>query len=73
MPVLGNKLHTFVDEKHTNVVVLWQFDVNCFTKTDRQTHLFNILFFRTTWVSWHQKGYTSLGFNEARDDGVVVA
>ena len=39
--------------------------------TDR--HPFHGLFSRTTWVSCHQKGYTSLDFNEARDDGVAVA
>jgi len=33
-------------------------------------HPFNGLFFRTTWVSRHQKGKTSLDLNEARDDGV---
>jgi len=27
----------------------------------------------TTWVTWHQKGLTHLDFDEARDDGVVVA
>jgi len=27
----------------------------------------------TTWVSWHQKRYTNLDVNEARDDGVAVA
>jgi len=32
---------------------------------------FNGLFSRTTWVSWHQKGKTSLDLNEARDDGVL--
>jgi len=31
---------------------------------------FNGLFFRTTWVSQHQKGKTSLDLNEARHDGV---
>ena len=30
-------------------------------------------FSRTTWVSRHQKGWTILDFNEARDDGVTVA
>jgi len=34
----------------------------------KNKHPFNILFSRTTWVSWHQKGYTNLDFNEARDD-----
>ena len=33
-------------------------------------HLFSGLFSRTTWVSWYQKGKTSLNLNEARDDGV---
>ena len=32
---------------------------------------FNGLFSRTTWVSWYQKGTTSLDSNEARDDGVL--
>ena len=36
-------------------------------------HLFNSLFWGTPWVSWHQKGRTILGFNEARYDGVAVA
>jgi len=31
---------------------------------------FNGLFSRTTWVSWYQKGKTSLDLNEARDDRV---
>jgi len=31
-------------------------------------HPFNGLFSRTTWVSWYQKGKTSLDLNEARDD-----
>jgi len=35
--------------------------------------LLNGLFFRTTWVSWHQKGYTNMDFNEATDDGMAVA
>jgi len=35
-------------------------------------HPFNALFFRTTWVSQYQKGKTSLGLNEARDNGVWV-
>jgi len=30
-------------------------------------------FFRTNWVSRHQKGRTILNFNEARADGVAVA
>jgi len=32
---------------------------------------FNGLFSRTTWVSWYQKGKTSLDLNEAGDDGVL--
>jgi len=35
--------------------------------------VFNGLFSRTAWVSRHQKGYTNLDFNKARDDGVAVA
>jgi len=34
-------------------------------------HPFNGLFSRTTWVSWYQKGETSLDLNQARDDGVL--
>jgi len=45
-------------------------------KTDIVTYvvllrLFNSLFSRTTWVSWYQKGKTSLDLNEARDDDVL--
>ena len=29
---------------------------------------FNVLFSRTTWVCCHQKGYTNLDFNDARND-----
>jgi len=31
------------------------------------THTFNDPFSGTTWVSWYQKGKTSLDFTEARD------
>ena len=34
-------------------------------------HPFNGHFSWTTWVSWHQKGKTSLDLNEARDDRVL--
>ena len=34
-------------------------------------HPFNCLFSRTIWVSWYQKGNTSLELNEARDGGVL--
>jgi len=34
-------------------------------------HLFNGLFSITTWVSWYQKGETSLDLNDTRDDGVL--
>jgi len=34
-------------------------------------HPFNGLFSRTTWVSWYQKGKTSLDLNEAKDDGAL--
>ena len=36
-------------------------------------HPLNGLLSRTDWVSWHQKGRTIVDFNEARDDGVIVA
>jgi len=36
-------------------------------------HVFNGLFSRATWISWHQKGYTNLDFNEASNDEVAVA
>jgi len=39
----------------------------------KQKHPFNSLLSRTTCVSQHQKGWTNLDFNEARDDGVAVA
>jgi len=29
-----------------------------------------LIFSRTNWISWYQKGKTSLDSNEARDDGV---
>jgi len=32
---------------------------------------FNGLFSRTTWLSWYQKGETSLDLNDERDDGVL--
>jgi len=34
-------------------------------------HLFNSLLSRTTWVSWYQKGQTSLDLNQARDHRVL--
>jgi len=33
-------------------------------------HPFNSYFSRTTWVSWYQKGKTSLDLNKAKDDRV---
>ena len=38
---------------------------------DTTLHPFDGLFFRTTWLSRHQKGKTSLDLNEERDDGVL--
>jgi len=35
------------------------------------TTVVNGLFSRTTWISWYQKGKTSLDLNEARDDVVL--
>jgi len=40
-------------------------------RQQQQQHPFNDLFSRTTWVSWYQKGKTSLHLNEARDDRVL--
>ena len=34
-------------------------------------HPFNGLFSSTAWVSWYQKGKTSLDLNQTRDDGVL--
>jgi len=34
--------------------------------THTQTHPFNVLFYRTTRVSWYQKGKTNVDFTEAR-------
>ena len=34
-------------------------------------HLFNGLFYRTTWVSRYEKGKTSLDLNEAEDNWVL--
>jgi len=42
-------------------------------KETTATTLILDLFSRTAWVSRYQKGGTILDFNEARDDGVVVA
>ena len=44
---------------------------NYLTKHYYYYYMFNGLFSRTTWVSWYQKGKTSLDFNETRDDGVL--
>ena len=44
-------------------------DLNSFWYAQLQP--FNGLFSRTTWVSWYQKGKTSLDLNEARNDGVL--
>jgi len=52
-----------------SVVVL----ITCSENRQTDRHPFNGVFSRTTSVSWHRKGYTNLDFNEARDDGVVVA
>ena len=34
-------------------------------------HPFNSLFSMPMWVSWYQKGKTSLDLNEVRDDGIL--
>jgi len=41
-----------------------------FLETSTTLQLFNSLFSMTTWVSWYQKGKTSLDLNKARDYGV---
>ena len=38
---------------------------------NQSLHPFNGLFSRTTWLSRHQKGKTSLDLNKARNDGVL--
>ena len=43
------------------------------TTKQLERHPFKGLFSKTTWVSWHRKRKINLDFNEARDDGVVVA
>jgi len=35
-------------------------------------HPFDVLFSRTTWVSWHQKGQIILDYSDARGDEVAV-
>jgi len=40
---------------------------NIFVVTHTHTHPFNGPLSRTTWVSWYQKGKTSLDYTEARD------
>jgi len=40
------------------------------TTTTTTVRPFNSLFSRTTWISQHQKGQTSLDLNKARDYGV---
>jgi len=48
-----------------------QWEVLLTTITTTTLHSFNSFFSRTTWVSWYQKGNTSLDLNEARDDVVL--
>jgi len=38
---------------------------------DRGNKTTNGFFSRTTWISWYQKGKTSLDLNDARDGGVL--
>jgi len=52
---------------------VWFFIACIFNVRQTGSYPSNNLFSRTTWVSWHQKGKTSLDFNEARDDGMEVA
>jgi len=55
--------------QHTTIS--WLHLLPSYWTTANTLHLFNGLFSRTTWVSWYQKGKTSLDLNEARDDGVL--
>ena len=47
---------------------LYPYTLLYFTTT---TTPFTVLFSTTTWVSWQQKGETSMYLNDARDDGVL--
>jgi len=51
-----------------NVLIVVVMEVSYFYIPLTDGHLFNGLFSRTTWVSWHQKGETNLDFNKARHD-----
>jgi len=55
------------------LILCFPADLNPITRGKPQLlllqHLFNGLCSRTTWVSWYQKGKTSLDLNEARDNG----
>jgi len=50
----------------------WSFFSLCQGATATTTTPVSSLFSRTAWIIWHQKGRTTLDFNEARDDGVAM-
>ena len=58
--------HTMTRQKKTHCALLISRH-----NVSTDTHLFNGLFSRTTWVSRYQKGKSCLNLNEARDDGVL--
>jgi len=56
---------------HTDARRFHDDDNNNNNNNNNNYKAFNGLFSRTTWISRHQKGKTSLDFNEARHDGVL--
>jgi len=58
-------------EEMSHSLFLHQFQITLLLLLLLLLHPFNGLFSSTTWVSWYQKGKTSLDLNEARDDGVL--
>ena len=59
-PYIKRNIALFLEETRSRYLVIIQL-----------LHPFNSLFSRTTWVSRCQRGKTSLGLNEAGDDGVL--
>jgi len=51
--------------------VIWNFKSVIVIASLLLLHVFNDLFSRTAWVSWNQKGKTSLHLHETRDYGVL--
>ena len=67
---------TIICTKHEIIILCmltqWCVMGHCWQAKYKLLHPFNSLFSRTAWVSWYQKGKTSLDLNEARDDGVLA-